>query len=350
MGRVVSCGLKATGIVVSLLAIYDIFVTGVLLSLISTLLSPNPSAGMGLAFHVIYITLGILIATAVGSVIGLVWALFSTSSSVKNKTRVAVVWFVLLAFSGLAYISKSSIEMPQPASDLEDLQVTETGEGKLKISGRLKNNLYGVSRLESVEYQDQYGTAEIVVHVYAKAADGQRRPPTFSHSLNLPDHVKRILVGNGGDLELVWGLSEEKLLLEQETLHDKLTPVSLEYLWAPARAQPKDPSIKDWWEDWWLGLEARRIHLGRKEPEDGSLDPYKTKIDSDHRVYKDRISGKIKAMKFNFSDGSSIIIDEEPDSNLTTGTNLIICEPDGTMGLYRLKDSDESPPSPHSPT
>lgn len=130
-------------------------------------------------------------------------------------------------------------------------------------------------------------------------------------------------------------------------MRNELDPVSLEYLWAHPLAQPKDPSTRDWWDDWWLGLEIRRIHLGQNEPEDGSLDPYRTKIDSDHSIYKDRITGKIKAMRFNFADGASIIIDDELDPALMAGINLIICEPNGTMNLYSFKEAvNTSPASP----
>jgi hypothetical protein len=333
--------LKALGIVVFLLVVYDLFSAGVLLDLFSTLLSPPAGAKIDISFHVIYIISGLLIAAVTSSLIGLVWALSSTVASGKDKTRATLVCLFLLASAAISHISRSSIEMEQSGSDFETLQSTVLGEGKLRVTGRLKNNLYGVSRVESVEYQDEYGVPEIIIHVYAKAADG-RRPSTFDHTLDLPEYVGRVLVGNSGDRELVWGLSAEKLLAEAGSLQDKLTPVTHEYLWRDARTHPKDPSSQEWWDDRWLCLEIRRIHLNHREPGAGFLEPYRTKIDQDHVIYKNRISGKVKAMRFDFDDGSSIIIDNESDPTLMDGTNLIICEPDGTMNLYSFKKDDKA--------
>lgn len=214
LGRIFLCSVKATGIVAFLLVVFDIFVTGILLDLASTLLSANPSAGMFVGFHVVYIIIGLLIATAAGAIIGLVWALFSTSSSVQSKTRATVVWLFFLTLIALIYISKSSVEIDLSDLDLEEIQVKEVAPEMLEVSGRLKNNLYGVSRVEAVEYQSSTGVFYIVVLVYAKSADGARRPPVFDLQIDIPSHVKRVFVGGVYGEKLVWGSPEEEPSVE----------------------------------------------------------------------------------------------------------------------------------------
>lgn len=326
------CSLKAAAGAAGILAILDIFAVRILFDLLPMIAGGVPAGGMGAAFHIISIMTGLLIAVCAGGVVGPVWALVTARSGNGVKARAMFVWVSLLAFLALAYISANSVEVEMTSRDLTNLKAEEVERGRLRVTGRLLSNLYGVERVEEVERRHESGFWQIVLLVHGKAADGGRRLATFDHTMDLPDHVKRVTVGDDGDEGLVWGRTAEELLSDMESDSAKLNLTNLEYLGPGGDEGADDERVRD------LDLleEIRRIYLGNREPGDRFLDQYRTKISTRHRAYTDRISGKIKSMRARYADGTSIIIDRERDPSLMEGTNLIICEADGTMKLCGL--------------
>ena len=105
MGRIVLCSLAAGAAVALLLGVYDLAAGRVLREMFSILSSANPSSGMGVAFHVIAIMIGLYISALAGSVAGLLWASLTAPATARTKLRAAFLWISLLAFVVITHIS-----------------------------------------------------------------------------------------------------------------------------------------------------------------------------------------------------------------------------------------------------
>ena len=271
---------------------------------------------MGAGFNLVYIIIALAGAGVIGLVIGPIWILTTSKESVQNRIRAGVIWLFLLAGLGVGFISHNSPEMLVSEYDTEDLTVTELPGRKLRVTARMVGEMRGVSGVEVFTYQSQSGFTEMLLQVSAKAADG-RRAEEIDYTIDLPEEVVRVFFGDGS--HLLWGPPEEESLAEwekeyddlkrrQEAVEDKLYNTHFVALWKDNDDMEEGEEVIGQWR----ADEIRRVYLDVGEETDGSLWPEREIVGAEDEFYMNRITGKIKAVKASYADGTFMIIDCSP--------------------------------------
>lgn len=307
------CSLKMALCASGLWIFCDIFTVRGIWGLISIMFQP-PQPGMGGAFHVIYISLALMVAGGIGLVGGLIWGLLTSKESYGDKRRAGLIWLLLLTLLGAKVVSifQYSPEWEIQDRDIAHLRVEEVAEGKLRVRGTLDNKFEEIARVETFKWRDEYGFEEAGVAVYVRESKGDPEKVELDYTMDIPEGVKRVVFGNGD--YLLWGQTQEESLAEESKKDEEYELrrwySNFEALWE----RGEEATYGDVWDDE-LSLgdqvidEIRRVYLGEGEEGDGFFREEKAIVGVEDDFYKDRLSGRIKAFKVSYGDGSFMIVD-----------------------------------------
>lgn len=331
--RISLCSLKVAAALAGVWIIFDLLFGGTLWTLISLRLWPPRYAGMQGPFEALYVILSLLAVGLIGMIIGSVWAVWSAKETAGCKTIAGVMWLSLLALVP-AFFGTSLTKQPEIYAawdQLDEVKAEELIGGKLRFTGRLKDGGWSVTEIETDEYQDPDGFPEMSVCVLLEFVEGGGGTKEFNYTLELPEGTERVVLG-GNNGQVLWGRTPEESLEEYEK---KLHYSNLVALW---KEEGETEGGTDAEAFGWLAESIRTDWLTNEDWNSAGLGEVKKELSKDDDFYKDRITGKIKAFKASYHDGSFIIFDKEDEENPnpTGAINIIIGGADGTMTLLEF--------------